>query len=70
MSPPTPNQDKSPENAAGNANEPIQAKELPEKSERWLRSSIDNAVGYWGKENPSFHLRLLDAIGQPIIDTD
>ena len=70
MSPPTPNQDKSPENAAGNANEPIQAKELPEKSERWLRSSIDNAVGYWGKKNPSFHLRLLDAIGQTIIVTD
>jgi diguanylate cyclase (GGDEF)-like protein/PAS domain S-box-containing protein len=70
MSPPTPNQDKSPENAAGNASEPMQAKEPPEKSERWLRSSIDNAEGNWGKENPSFHLRLLDAIGQAVVVTD
>ena len=67
MSPPTPNQDESPENAAGNASEPMQAKEPPEKSERWLRSSIDNAEGNWEKENPSFHARLLDAIGQTII---
>jgi diguanylate cyclase (GGDEF)-like protein/PAS domain S-box-containing protein len=70
MSPPTSNQDESPENAAGNASEPMQAKEPPEKSERWLRSSIDNAEGNWEKENPSFHARLLDAIGQTIIVTD
>ena len=70
MSPPTPNQDESPENAAGNASEPMQAKEPPEKSERCLRSSIDNAEGNWEKENPSFHARLLDAIGQTIIVTD
>ncbi|MCA1739205.1 MAG: EAL domain-containing protein [Actinobacteria bacterium] len=35
-----------------------------------MRSSIDKAEGNWGKENPRFHSRLLDAMGQAVIVTD
>src|SRR4028119_1332570 len=70
MSPPRSDQDNHSEEAAGRAGEPMQAKGPPEESERWLRSSIDNAEGDWGKENTRFHSRLLDAIGQTIIATD
>ena len=70
MSPPRSDQDNHSEEAAGSAGEPRQAKGPPEESERWLRSSIDNAEGDWGKENTRFHSRLLDAIGQAIVVTD
>ncbi len=70
MSPPRSDQDNHSEEAAGSAGEPMHAKGPPEESERWLRSSIDNAEGDWGKENTRFHSRLLDAIGQAVVVTD
>jgi diguanylate cyclase (GGDEF)-like protein/PAS domain S-box-containing protein len=70
MSPPRPNQDNSPENAAGSAGEPRQAKGSPKESERQLQPSIDNAEGDWEKEDARFHSRLLDAIGHAVIVTD
>jgi diguanylate cyclase (GGDEF)-like protein/PAS domain S-box-containing protein len=70
MSPPRPNQDNSPEDAAGSAGEPRQAKVLPEESERRLQSSIDDVEDDWEKEGARFHSRLLDAIGHAVIVTD
>ena len=70
MSPPRSDQDNHSEEAAGSAGDPMHAKGPPEESERWLRSSIDNAEGDWGKENTRFHSRLLDAIGQAVVVTD
>jgi len=48
----------------------LQAKGPPKKSERWWRLSIGKAEGNWEQQNPRFHSRLLDAIGQAIIVTD
>jgi PAS domain S-box-containing protein len=48
----------------------LQAKEPPKKSERWWRVSIGKAESNWEQQNPRFHSRLLDAIGQAIIVTD
>src|SRR5215212_6330138 len=70
MSPPRPNQDNSPEDIAGSAGEPKQAKVPPEESERRLQSSIDDAEGDWEKEGTRFHARLLDTIGHAVIVTD
>ena len=62
MRPPKPNQDNSPADIAGSAGEPRQSKVLPEESERWLQSSIDDAEGDWENEDTRFHSRLLDVI--------
>jgi len=65
-----PNQDNLPEDAAVSTDEPMEAKGLPEESERRLRSSIDCVEGNWGTESARFQSRLLDALGQALVVTD
>jgi diguanylate cyclase (GGDEF)-like protein/PAS domain S-box-containing protein len=70
MSPSRSNQDNSPEDIAGSAGEPKQAKVPSEESERRLQSSIDDAEGDWEIEGTRFHARLLNTIGHAVIVTD